>query len=104
MIDPGTKLAEVPKKQVAALCRRYGIRKLAFFGSVLREDFGPGSDLDLLVEFDPGVRVGLIRLAEIEAKLGRLFGRDVDLRTPAELSRYFRDRVMAEAKTWYERR
>ncbi len=104
MIGPGTKLFEVLGDQVAAFCRQHGIRRLAFFGSVLRGDFGPESDLDLLVEFEPGVRVGLIGLAEMEAKLSELFRRKVDLRTAGELSRYFRDQVVAEAKTCYERR
>jgi uncharacterized protein len=88
---------------VAAFCQRHGIRRLALFGSVLHGDDGPSSDLDLLVEFEPGVRVGLIGLASMQIELSELLGRNVDLRTPNELSRYFRDRVLAEAEVQYAR-
>jgi predicted nucleotidyltransferase len=91
----------VPTDQLAAFCRRHHIRMLAFFGSVLRDDFGPDSDIDVLVKFMDGARVGLITLAAIELELGDLLGRKVDLRTPADLSRYFRDEVMATAQIQY---
>jgi hypothetical protein len=90
---------DVAHDQLAEFCGRHGIRRLAFFGSVLRDDFGPDSDVDVLVEFDPRARVGLITLAAMELELGALLGRTVDLRTPADLSRYFRDEVLRTAET-----
>ncbi len=85
-------------------CRRHGIRRLALFGSVLHGNDGPDSDLDLLVEFEPGVRIGFVGLASLQLELSQLLGRNVDLRTPAELSRYFRARVLAEAEVQYAAR
>ena len=88
---------------VAAFCRRNGIRRLALFGSALRGEMGPDSDVDLLVEFEPGRVPGLIRLAGMERELSPLFGgREVELRTYGDLSRYFRDEVRAEARTLYD--
>lgn len=87
---------------MAEFCRRHRIRKLAFFGSVLRDDFGPASDVDVLVEFESGARVGLIRLAGIENELSELLGRKVDLNTPGCLSPYFRDEVLREAEVVHE--
>ena len=92
---------DVPKDRIADFCRRHHIRKLAPFGSVLREDFGPGSDLNVLVEFERGHPVGLIRLAGIERELSDLLGRKVDLNTPGFLSPYFRDEVLREAAVEY---
>ncbi len=92
---------ELPKAQVADFCRHHHIRRLALYGSVLREDFGPDSDVDVLVEFDPEERVGLLRLAGVELELSELIGRRVDLRTPQELSRYFRDEVLEQADVQY---
>ena len=89
---------EIPKEQVADFCRRRRIRKLSLFGSVLRGDFGPESDIDVLVEFDARARVGLLALAAMEIELGRMLGRKVDLRTPQDLSRYFRDEVVRSAE------
>ena len=78
------------------------IVKLALFGSVLREDFGPDSDVDVLVEFEPGHVPGFFRLFDLEMELSSLFkGRKVDLRTPEDLSRYFREDVIAEAEIHY---
>lgn len=88
-------------ERVAELCRRYHIRKLSLFGSVLRDDFRPDSDVDVLVEFEPGYSIGLIRLAGIELELSQLIGRKVDLRTPADLSRYFRQEVLDSAEVQY---
>ncbi len=82
---------------VADFCRRHHIRRLSLFGSVLRDDFGPGSDVDVLVEFEAGHVPGFFGLFEMEEELSAAFGRKVDLNTPASLSRYFRDRVVAEA-------
>lgn len=87
--------------KVAAFCQGHGIKRLAFFGSVLRDDFGPDSDVDLLVEFKPGASVGLFEMAGMEIELGTLLGRKADLRTPAELSRHFRDRILADAVDEY---
>ena len=92
---------QVDHSQLAQFCQRTGIRRLAFFGSVLRDDFGPDSDVDVLVEFEPGVKVGLLRMAVLESELSEIIGRNVDLRTAADLSRYFRDRVVAEAEVQY---
>jgi uncharacterized protein len=86
---------------IAEFCRRYGVRKLSFFGSVLREDFGPESDVDVLIEFEPDTTVGLLRLAQMEIEFSELLGRRADLRTPADLSRYFRDEVLALAEVQY---
>ena len=93
---------QVPVEQIAAFCRRHQIRRLAFFGSVLRDDFTPKSDVDVLVEFEPGARVGLIRFAGIENELGRLIGRKVDLNTTGFLSPYYRDQVLQDAETAYD--
>jgi predicted nucleotidyltransferase len=88
-------------ERLAAFCRKRGIRRMAFFGSVLRDDFGPDSDVDVLVEFDPTKVPGLMGLAGMELEMGSLLGRKVDLRTPADLSRHFRDRVVASAVDEY---
>src|SRR5487761_164033 len=90
----------VPSEKIAEFCRRHHIRKLAFFGSVLREDFGPASDLDILVEFEPRHEPGL-EFFTMESELSQLLGRKVDLNTPRFLSRYFRDQAMAEAEVQY---
>ncbi len=94
----------VPQEQVGDFCRRNHIRSLSLFGSVLSEDFGPDSDVDVLVEFDPGHRVGLIRLAGMEIELSRILGRRIDMRTPADLSRYSRQEVLDVAEVQYARR
>ncbi len=91
----------IPARPLAELCRRHGIARLSLFGSVLREDFGPDSDVDVLIEFLPGVRCGLLGMARIERELAELIGRAVDLRTPGDLSRYFRERVVQEAVQQY---
>lgn len=89
----------IPRDEVAALCRRRSIRRLSLFGSVIRDDFGPESDVDILVEFEDGSVPGFLGMAEIESELSRILGRKVDLRTAAELSRYFRQQVVDEAET-----
>ena len=91
---------ELPKEKVADFCRRHHIRKLAVFGSALREDFRPDSDLDVLVEFEPGRTPGLAFFG-MEQELSELLGRKVDLNTPQFLSPYFRDKVLAEAEVQY---
>ena len=97
------KHLQIPGPQLAEFCRRNRIRKLSLFGSVLREDFRPESDVDVLVEFEPGARVGLIKLTGMEIELGRLLGRKVDLNTAGCLSQYYRDKVLAAAEVQYER-
>jgi len=93
---------QIPDKELAAFCRRHHIRRLAFFGSVLRDDFTPDSDVDVLVEFEPGSVPGLFGLARMERELTALLGgRKVDLRTPEDLSRYFRQSVLDEAEVQY---
>jgi len=91
----------VEQARVAAFCRKHHIRRLAFFGSVLREDFGPESDVDVLVEFLPGHVPGLAFFA-MEAELAQILGRRVDLNTPHFLSPYFRSRIQAEAEAQYD--
>lgn len=92
---------EVPQAALADFCQRHGIRRLALFGSLLHGDFGPQSDVDVLVEFFPGQTPGLLRMVAMEQELTSLLGRKVDLRTPHELSRHFREEVLREAETWY---
>ncbi len=92
----------VDKDKVAAFCRRHHIRRLAFFGSVLREDFTPNSDIDVLVDFEPGHLPGLFGIARMERELSAILeGRRIDLRTAEDLSRYFRDDVLREAEVQY---
>jgi predicted nucleotidyltransferase len=92
---------DIPRAVVEAFCRRNHIRRLALFGSVLRDDFGPDSDVDVLIEFEPGTRVGL-RFFGMEQELSDLLGRKVDLNTPGFLSEYYRDEVLAEAEARYD--
>ena len=93
----------VSRERIAAVCRRYHIRTLALFGSVLREDFSADSDVDVLVEFEPGKTPGYFTLARIARELSPLLGgREVDIRTPLGLSPYFRDEVVNSAYPVYE--
>ena len=97
-----TKHISIPPDTLAAYCRRHHIRRLALFGSVLKDTAGPDSDIDLLVEFEPGHEPGYIGLAAMQLELSDLMGgRAVDLRTPAELSRYFRDDIISSALDQY---
>jgi len=91
---------EVPKDKIAAFCRRNHIRRLAFFGSVLRDDFAPESDVDVLVEFEEGQVPGLAFIT-MQDELSELLQRNVDLSTPACLSPYFRQEVLDEAEALY---
>lgn len=91
----------IPPGWLAEFCRRNHIRKLSLYGSVLRDDFRPDSDIDLLVEFEEGHTPGFA-IISIEDELSHLVGRKVDLRTAKDLSRYFRDEVVRDAKTLYE--
>jgi predicted nucleotidyltransferase len=92
---------EIPREVIAEFCRRHRIRRLSLFGSVLRDDFAPGSDVDVLVEFEPGTRVGL-SFFTMQDELSRILGRPVDLQTERFLSRYFRERVVREAEAVYD--
>ena len=97
-----TARVDVSEAAIRAFCVRNHISRLAFFGSVLRDDFGPASDVDVLVEFEPGQAPGLFGLSAMERDLsGLLGGRAVDMRTPRELSRYFREEVAAHALVQY---
>jgi predicted nucleotidyltransferase len=91
----------VDREKLAELCRRHGIRRLALFGSALRRDLRPDSDLDVLIEFETGTKVGL-RFVSIQDELSALFGRRVDLNTPGFLSPHFRDQVVSAAVALYE--
>ena len=93
----------IPKNEIAAFCRRHRIHRLSLFGSVLRDDFGPDSDVDVLVEFEPG-RVPGFAFFAIEAELSKILDRNVDLNTPGFLSRYIRAKVKAEAQVQYAAR
>lgn len=91
----------IPPANLKRFCQRYGIRRLSLFGSVLGDAFQPESDVDVLVEFRAGEVVGFFALARIERELSELIGRKVDLRTAADLSRYFRDEVVRSAEVLY---
>ena len=96
------KNIHIPADKIAEFCKRNGIRKLSLFGSVLRPDFRPDSDIDFLVEFRAGAAPSLLDLARMERELSAVLGgRKVDLRTPKELSRYFRDEVLSTASVQY---
>ena len=87
--------------KLVEFCHRHHIRKLSFFGSVLRDDFRPDSDVDVLVEMEPGFPAGLIRLAGMELELAQLLGRDVDLCLAQDLKQAIRDRVCETARVQY---
>ena len=97
---PQRKLT-VSSERIASFCRKRHIARLSFFGSVLREDFREDSDVDALVEFEPGRVPGLIRLSGMANELSAILGRRVDLRTPEDLSPYFRDEVVDSARALY---
>ena len=92
---------QVDQQRIAEFCRKNHIRKLAFFGSVLSESFSTESDVDVLVEFETGHAVGMFRMAALERDLSAILGRKADLRTPAELSPYFRAEVVRESEVQY---
>ncbi|MQA92793.1 MAG: nucleotidyltransferase [Gemmatimonas sp.] len=91
---------EIDLERIAELCRRHHIIRLALFGSILRHDFGPESDVDMLVEFEPGHTPGFAFFS-IQEELTAILGRPVDLRTPDDLSRYFRNDVVRTARLLY---
>ena len=92
---------ELPHAEIARFCRENQIGRLSLFGSVLRQDFRADSDVDVLVEFRPGARIGYLGMARMAEQLSLMLGRPVDLRTPAELHPSFREQVLAEAVTEY---
>jgi uncharacterized protein len=85
-----------------AFCRRHGIRSLRLFGSAMRGELRPDSDIDLLVDFEPGRTPGLFTIAQLELDLQEMLGRDVDLRTASDLSPHFRDEVVTSARVLYD--
>jgi len=92
----------IPKDEVVDFCRRHHIRRLSLFGSALRDDFGPESDIDVLVEFEAGKTPSFFVLFDMEDELSAMLeGRKVDIRTPEDLGRYFRERVLSEALVQY---
>jgi len=91
----------IPKEKLDKFCKEYHISKLSLYGSALRDDFNSKSDIDILVEFAPGAKVGLLKMARIENELSEMLGRKVDLRTPNDLSRYFRHEVLENAEVEY---
>jgi uncharacterized protein len=92
---------EVDREGLADFCRQRSIRRLSFFGSVLRDDFSPESDVDVLIEFAPQANVGLFEFVTFQRELSELLGRQVDLHTPASLSHLFRERVVSSAEVAY---
>ena len=102
IISNGVKMAHITidHEKISDFCRRHHIRKLALFGSVLREDFKPESDVDVLVEFEQGHVPGLAFFS-MEMELSEILNHKVDLNTPQFLSPYFRDQVLAEAEAQY---
>jgi len=93
---------KIPGEKIAEFCKKNHIRKLSIFGSILRDDFSSDSDIDFLVEFEAGKVPGLIGLSRMERELSEILsGRKVDLRTPQDLSKYFREEVLARAEVQY---
>ncbi len=95
---------EIPRPELEGFCARNHIRKLSLFGSILTDRFRPDSDVDVLVDFDPDHIPSLFEVVRMERELSEVFGRKVDLRTPEDLSRYFREQVLASALVQYESR
>jgi len=93
---------DIPKHLLDDFCKRHHIIKLALFGSVIRKDFDFKSDVDVMVEFKSDVRVGLIRFAGMELELSKIIGRRVDLNTPDFISKYYREKVLADMEVQYD--
>jgi predicted nucleotidyltransferase len=93
---------KMPMDRLIEFCRRNHIRKLSLFGSAISDRMGPDSDIDLLVEFEEGHTPGLFSIIKMEMELAGLLGRKIDMRTPDDLSQYFRDEVMRNAKLQYQ--
>lgn len=92
---------QIPPQRLAEFCTRNHIQRLSLFGSILTGRFRPDSDVDILVEFEPGQTPGFMRMAGLELELSEMIGRKVELRTPAELSPYIRDEVLQASETQY---
>ena len=98
------KVIKAKKVSIAVFCQKHSIRRLSLFGSQLKGRAHPESDIDLLVEFEPGKEPGLLSLAKMEHELSTILGgQTVDLRTPNDLSRYFRDEVIRSSQVQYAR-
>ncbi len=95
---------DIPDDKIAEFCAKYPIRKLSLFGSVLRDDFRPDSDVDVLVEFEPNAGVTYLDMATMEIELAEVIGYKVDLREPEELSHYLRAKIVSTAMPLYERK
>ncbi len=93
----------LPLEAIRAFCARHPIKHLSLFGSALRDELKPESDIDLLVEYVPDARISYFDMAQQEIDLSQIIGRRVDLRTPQELSRYFRQQVIESARLVYEK-
>ena len=93
----------IPGKEIEAFCQRYPIHRLSLFGSILRDDFAPESDVDVLVEFEPNAGIGYFELVQMQTELSTIFRREVDLLTPNALSRQFRERILNTAQVVYEK-
>jgi len=93
---------KIPKDKLEGFCKRNHIRKLSVFGSAVRGDLSPDSDIDLLVEFEQDLTPGLFSIIRMEMELAEMLGRKVDLRTPEDLSQYFRDEVVRNAEIQYQ--
>jgi len=92
---------DIPDGRIADFCRRHRIRRMSLFGSIIRHDFSPESDIDILVEFQPGATPGFAFFG-LQEELSELLGRQVDLNTPGFLGQYIRDDVLREAETVYD--
>jgi predicted nucleotidyltransferase len=92
---------EISNRTIEEFCRRHHIKRLAFFGSILRDDFGPTSDIDVLITFEPGATPGFGFIG-IQDELSEMLGHPVDLHTPASLSKYFRNEILREAEPLYD--
>lgn len=102
MPDLLQKRFPISEKVIMHFCQKYHVKKLSLFGSILRKDFGTESDIDILVEFEEGSVPGFFTLIEMENEMSKLLrGRKIDIRTPSELSRYFRSDVMRDKETLY---
>lgn len=99
--NPDAVRIELPMEKIISLCRNHHIRELALFGSVLRDDFGPDSDIDVLVKFEPDARIGYFRFFGIEQELTNILGREVELFTPESLKQFARKEALRTCKVIY---